>query len=118
MKFDDLATEYQQTNTRKITDFENMFDIYETMSGHYVYNLNSTMYIKSGENLPVLRVMHDSHWPLLSYQLYDTTRLAWFLMKLNDVKFEDAFKKVSAGTAIKYIDKDSLQQVINELNRR
>jgi len=47
-------------------------------------------------------------WPLISYNLYKTTRLAWVLMKINNVQVEDMFKPILAGKTVAYISKDTI----------
>ena len=56
------------------------------------------------------------HWPLISYVIYGTTRLAWLLMKLNGVGPEQAFMPKRAADPVKYIGKEQLPQIIKAIN--
>ena len=98
----------------KLADFENFFNVYENQKDlrkQYVYNLNSTIYF---DGIPQLKykLTHDMFWTTLSYEIYKTTRLWWVLMKLNNVKIEDTFNCVKAGETIKYIDSESVRQIL------
>ena len=88
MKITDLADIYENYgDVVKITDFEHFFNVYQDGKKNFKYNLNSTVYFdtKNAKTLEYV-VKYDSHWTLISYNIYKTTRLAWLLMKLNDVK--------------------------------
>ena len=64
----------------KIQDLENMFDIFEDSRHNRVYNLNKTLYIEVDlDKLPDFICDCEMHWPLISYRIYGTTRLAWLL---------------------------------------
>ena len=76
----------------KITDLENMFHIYQDDKQNNCYNLNATLYVNVPlEYFQLYTCDCDSTWTLLSYKLYGTTRLAWLLMKLNEVKASEVF---------------------------
>ena len=93
----------------KITDMENFFSVFEDKRGNYVYNLNETIYVDAPDSLREYRCPHTMHWPLISYKIYGTTRMAWLLLKLNNVSFRDTFKAKMPGDTVKYVDKDSLK---------
>jgi hypothetical protein len=96
--------------TTEITDFENFFKIHEdSRTGYYKYNLNEGLYInvdKSQCEEYILKT--DAFWPLISYKIYETPKLAWLLMKLNDVSGEDIFKKKTPGSTIYYLPKETV----------
>lgn len=101
----------------KITDFENIFNIYQDKKGNYFYNLNSSLYLDIADDTLLSYICdYDMQWPLLSYKIYGTTRLAWLLMKINNVKPKDVFKLVKAGDTIKYLSKDQMNGLITTLN--
>lgn len=115
MKLSDLKREipnYQ--SVYKFTDLENFFNIYEK-DNNYVYNLNSTLYLNIDESaLQTYILKSDMFWPLISYKLYETTHLAWLLMKINNVQAKDIFNKLPASTKIKYVDTNTIQSIISQ----
>lgn len=101
----------------KITDLENMFNIYLDKKGNFVYNLNSSVYFNDQNAvLSTYTLTTDAHWPLVSYKIYGTTRLAWLLMKLNGVDATNVFKKLHASDKVKYIEKQNLERILDILN--
>lgn len=97
-------------------DFENLFNIYKDKRGNYIYNLNKSLYFDTkNANLPEMTIQHDMYWPLASYKLYQTTHLAWLLMKVNDVSTKDLFKKLRAGSTIKYIKPNFIAEILGAM---
>lgn len=99
----------------KITDLENFFSVHEDKRGNYVYNLNETLYLNADNACELYTLNHDAFWTTLSYILYDTTHLAWMLMKLNKVDGDHIFDIVKAGSKIKYLPVDIAIQVVEGL---
>lgn len=100
----------------KSTDFENILNVYQDSRSNWFYNLNTTTNISVDENLILTyQVTFDSHWPLLAYNIYGTTRLAWVLLQLNNITAENIFKPILAGETIKYIDKKYIRTIITSL---
>lgn len=101
----------------KITDLENMFDVYTDKRGNAVFNLNETLYINVDRNaLPEHICTSETHWTTLSYILYGTTRLAWLLLKVNDVSSADIFKAKQPGDKVKYLPKEYMDNIVSQLN--
>lgn len=101
----------------KITDLENIFDVHIDKNGNYFYNINNSLYINVDENILNEYICSCSmHWPLISYKIYSTTRLAWLLMKLNNVECKDIFKKKEAGDKIKYLPKEYATNIVENIN--
>ena len=102
----------------KITDFDHFFKVYIDKRGNYMYNLNETLYFDIAEdnNLPVYTTTHPMQWPLISYKIYQTTRLAWLLMKLNDVDITNVFDTIPSGKEIRYLPMDSVQSILSDIN--
>lgn len=97
----------------KITDFEYFFDIYNVNS-IYRFNLNNSIYFDvNQDSFLYYTLTTDMHWPLISYKIYGTPRLAWLLMKINNVTAKNVFKKIPAATTLKYLDTDLVQKIIN-----
>lgn len=98
-------------------DFENFFNIYQDENAYYFYNLNSTVYL----DIPQSRLknyvcQHDLHWPTISYNIYGTVRLAWVLMKVNNISPDIAFNIVSAGSTVKYLDRNDITTIIDSFS--
>ena len=99
--------------SRRITDFEHFFEVYLDRHGNYAFNLNQALYFRfDPAKLQKYQCKHDMFWPLISYNLYKTTRLAWVLMKVNNVDVDSMFKPVLAGQSVSYISKDTIQQIL------
>lgn len=101
----------------KITDLENMFSIYEKKDGKRMFNLNETLYVVADlDALLQYECKSEMHWPLISYQIYGTTRLAWLLCKLNDVKAHDIFKTKLPGDKVFYLQQEYVDSLVNSIN--
>ena len=69
--------------------------------------MNASLYLDAADDILLDYICdYDMQWPLLSYKIYGTTRLAWLLMKLNKVKPADVFKLKMTGETVKYLPKD------------
>ena len=100
----------------KFTDLENFFNIYQDKNAYYFFNLNSTLYLDiPPSRLKTFVVQHDMHWSTISYHLYDTVRLAWLLMKVNNITPNIAFDIIPAGSTVKYLDRSDIATVIDAL---
>lgn len=101
----------------KIYDLENMFDVNVDAKGKRVFNLNKTLYVVvDTEKLPEFICSSEMHWPLISYKIYGTTRLAWLLWKLNDVKASDVFKAKQPKDVVKYLPREYKDAIIADIN--
>lgn len=110
-----LKDNQQDTKYLKITDFDNYFNVYLDKNGNYTFNLNQTLYFDATQ-LSEYKCDCRMFWPLISFKLYDTTRFAWLLIKLNNVKGKDIFKAKNAGDIVYFIDKKQLQSIIPYIN--
>jgi len=102
----------------KATDLENLFDINPDSLGRYGFNLNENLYLDVPDRVMGTYICQyaEMHWPLISYVLYGSTRFAWLLMKLNNVKAEDIFMPKRASETVKYISKELLPQIVKTIN--
>lgn len=101
----------------KVGDLENALAVFRDRKGNFMYNLNETVYVDvPARYLKEYVVSYRSHWPLISYNIYSTTRLAWLLTKINGVADDDMFRALEPGEKVMYIDMDMVQQVINRMN--
>lgn len=100
----------------KITDLENIFNIYEDDKQNLKYNLNQTLYLNvNPENLKSYTLDHEMFWPLISYKIYNTTHLAWLLMKVNNVPAKYIFSSLRAGATVKYLDADIVKSIVQQM---
>ena len=101
----------------KVTDFEQFFDVYFDRYGNYSYNLNKGLYFRFDKSLlPTYECKHQMFWPLISYKLYGTTRLAWLLMKLNDVQVDQMFEPKMPSDKVLYIPPEKIQWIVEDIN--
>ena len=87
-------------------DLDKMFSLFIDEEGRWKYNLNSTFYLIDipDEVCQWYICPTDMHWPSIAWKVYGSTRLAWFLMKLNDIRDQNIFDQIKAGTRIRYLD--------------
>lgn len=115
MRIQDIDDAYR--SYLKVSDLDNFFSIRKDKRGNYVYNLNETVYINiPDDQLLDYTTQCNCYWPLISYNLYGTTHLAWLLMKINKVSAKDVFKKIPASQNIKYVDNDYVQNILKVIN--
>lgn len=101
----------------KPTDLENMFCVYSAKDGNFIFNLNETLYFDvNGESLPEYICDTPMFWPLASYKIYGTERLAWLLMKINGVRAENMFARIEPGVKIKYADNEFVSDLVKHIN--
>lgn len=115
-KYKDDIENYQ--SIVRITDFENFFDVYEDKKRNcYTFNLNATMYFNVKKSaMQYATLQHAAYWPQISYMIYSTPRLAWLLMKLNNVKAANMFDIVPTNSKIYYIPTQTMQSIISQIN--
>lgn len=105
-------------NYLAIHDMENIFEIYRDNKNNYQYNLNSTIYLDFPNSaIKEYTVTNPMQWSIISYKLYNTTRLAWVLMKLNNVNPKNIMKKVYPGETVKYIPLNDIRPLVEDINR-
>ena len=101
----------------KLTDLDNFFNVYKDKHGNYVFNLNNSLYFDFNEQgMQKYTVTGTMHWPLISYKLYGTTRLAWLLMKLNHITTDKVFEPKKAGDKVLCLSKQQLQSIVDSVN--
>lgn len=88
-------------------DMEQMLNVYLDEHGVWNLNINSSFYAIDlpDEILSLYVVPSDMRWPSISYNIYGSTRLAWLLMKLNNVSGAAVFKEVPAGSGVKFLER-------------
>lgn len=114
MKLTDIIS---REDNLKVTDLENMFQVHVDQKGNYVLNLNETIYVNMPKDrLKVYIPDHPQFWALISYELYQTTRLDWLLMKINGVSPINVFRPVLASQPIWYLEVGDVQNILDALN--
>lgn len=99
----------------QISDFENFLNVHE-IDNNVIFNLNMTININVSEsNKLEYTLKTKAHWPLISYKIYGTTRLAWLLMKINKVKPSEVCKIKNAGDKIYYISDDNVRYILENI---
>ena len=117
MKLVDLEDQ-QFDSTLKITDLENMFDIFVDKRLNRVFNLNSSLYVNVDKSLlQTFQCDYPMHWTLISYHIYNTTRLAWLLWKVNDVSPRDVFKAKQPGEVVYYLPQAQVEDIISNITQ-
>lgn len=53
---------------------------------------------------------------MISYTLYETTHLAWLLMKINKVGLKDSLRQYQPGEKIKYLSEENVKEIIGALD--
>ena len=76
------------------------------------------MYITVNKSsLPKFTCDYAMHWPLISYKIYGTTRLAWLLWKLNDVDLAGSLKKKYPGDTVLYLPSQYVDGIVSDINQ-
>ena len=82
-----------------------------------MYNLNNALYINvDPSKLPEFICDHEMHWPLASYRIYGTTRLAWLLWKLNGIDASNVFKPLQPKDKVKYLPTRYSEGIVADIN--
>ncbi len=101
----------------KIQDLENVLDVFRDERGNNIFNLNKTVYLRvDASQLPEYECTYAMHWPLISYKIYGTTRLAWLLQKLNNVTAKDVFNAKQPRDKVKYLPKRYVDGIVADIN--
>lgn len=97
-------------------DLDKMFSLFMDEEGRWQYNLNSTFYLIDipDEVCEWYICPTDMHWGSISWKVYGSPRLAWFLMKLNGVRDYNIFDQIKAGTRVKTLNfSQHLHNILN-----
>lgn len=116
MKLFDLEIN-ETDNYLKVTDLENMLDVFTDKRGNIVFDLNRTIYINVDPNrLPEYECKAQLHWTTISYNIYGSTRLAWLLWKLNNIDASNIFQAKQPGDKVKYLPQKYVESIVSEIN--
>ena len=112
----DLKTGIENELGLKYIDLENMFNIYLTDQDNNIFNLNETIYLYVPKSrMQTFRPDHEMPWTLISYKIYKTTRLAWLIIRLNEIKLKDVFKLVRPGDVVYYVAEEDVETIAESL---
>lgn len=109
-----IDSEYNLSNA----DLENALTVYVDKNNNYVFNLNETVnVVKPRNELETLIIEHPIHWSILSYKLYNTTRFAWLLLKINGISVKNMFSRIPAKTTVFYLSNSDVITIVNMLQQ-
>lgn len=99
--------------------FENIFDIYQSDTGEYYYNLLNTINYNT-KNMPVdtyflYNVIQGDSYNLISYKVYKTINLWWLVCAVNDI--QDPTKLPSPGTSLRILNTNLVINILTEINK-
>ena len=98
------------------TRYENIFKIYFDADNLPFYNLNKSINFPNNLDPSLFNVfIYDSvtHWPVLSYKLYETIYLWWLITEVNGIR--NPFILPEVGTTLKYIKPEYVQYVLGQI---
>jgi LysM repeat protein len=98
------------------TTFENIFHIYQDKDEKYFYNLLNTIHIP--QNLPdayytTYSVSPVDTWPLISYNVYNDTKLWWLILLTNNIS--NPTIPLKPGTELKILKTSIVSEILTEL---
>jgi hypothetical protein len=98
------------------TRYENIFKVYFDKDGVPLYNLNKSINFPNNLDPALFNIfIYDSptHWPILSYKLYETIYLWWLVTEVNNIR--NPFILPPVGTTLKYIKPEYIQYVLGQI---
>jgi hypothetical protein len=97
--------------------YERIFKMYQTGQSQYFYNILQAIYFPDDiDNTKVAfyPVQVNSPWTTISYNIYGSIELWWLIMLVN--KSYNPIQNPLAGTVVKYIRPEYLNEILQELN--
>jgi len=101
------------------TNIENIFQVHQDENENYFYNLLQTVHIP--QNLPesyytIYDVSPIDTWPLISYNVYNDTKLWWLIALTNNISNVTA--PLKPGTQLKILKTSIVSEILTELLTR
>ena len=99
-------------------NYEQIFNMFRTESGHYGYNLLRTVIIPKNlqQNLyETVKINRKMSWTNVSFLEYGTISLWWLVCLANNIK--DPTKLPEPGTVLKVIKKSFVPKILKHLKR-
>lgn len=98
---------------------ENIFNVYQTDSGEYYYNLLNTVNFNTEDISPSIyytyNVVQGDSYTLVSYKNYKTISLWWLVCAINSI--QDPTKLPEPGTLLKILNNNLVINILTEINR-
>lgn len=98
------------------TRYENIFKVHFNEDNLPFYNLNRSINFPNNLDPSLFNVLvYDSptHWPILSYKLYQTIYLWWMITEVNNIR--NPFILPEIGSTIRYIKPDYVQYILGQI---
>lgn len=99
--------------------FENIFNIHQTDTGEYYYNILNSITFNVDDLSPSIYTIYTvavgDTYPLISYKKYSTINLWWLICSVNNIK--DSTKLPEPGTLLRIIDKDVVVNILAKINK-
>ena len=98
--------------------YENIFKVYQ-QDQYYFYNISKTISFDGIFDEDIFKdkvITYFQPWPIISYEIYNTTYLWWLLLLTNNIK--NPVRPLPAGTAIRYIKPEYVRPVVDEIKRQ
>lgn len=98
------------------TRYENIFKVYFNEDNLPFYNLNRSISFPNNLDPSLYSVViYDTptHWPIVSYRLYQTIYLWWMITEVNNI--QNPFILPEPGTPIRYIKPEYVQYVLGQI---
>lgn len=97
-------------------DYENCLRVNVDDKNNFYFNLNQQLWFEMDQSSLLSATTNaDAYWTTISWNLYKTTRLAWLLLQVNNVKPDNVLDIVKSGSVIKYVPNQYLDQLVEEL---
>jgi LysM repeat protein len=101
-----------------LTNYENIFNVYQTNDNLYFYNLNTKLVFP--QNLPKTfftnyTIVYEDTWPLISYKNFNTPNLWWLIAIANNI--QNPIEKLIPGTNLKIPIERILIEVLNTISK-
>lgn len=113
MKQDDIDELPKLESSR----LENLFNVYQTDSGEYFYNILNTVNFDANNLAPYTYTSYTTlagdSYPFISYKKYKTINLWWLICAVNDIK--NPTKLPAPGTHLKILNSDLITNILTTI---
>lgn len=99
------------------TRYENLFEVYNTKSGHFFYNINKTLHFPGDidpEFFDYYEVDQGTHFTTLSYKVYGTIDLWWLILLANNI--QNPMLPLPVTATLRVVKPANVAYVIERLN--
>lgn len=108
--------EIQELKKLESTNYENIFNVYQTENGLYFYNLMQTVVFPS--NLPLgmfnkYGVKPGDTWPNISYNVFNTPNAWWIILLANGI--QDPTNQPEPGTILLIPKEQTVKEILRQI---